>query len=49
MNLKDVLIFFDMHTICNFACLDSEVQMKMIQLLVRYFKQKHQMVDFERD
>ena len=37
-NLKDVLIFFDMHTICNFPCLDSEVQMKMIQLLVRYFK-----------
>ena len=25
MNLKDVLIFFDMHTIMHFHCLDSEV------------------------
>ena len=29
-NLKDVLIFFDMHTILNFNCLDSEIQMKML-------------------
>ena len=42
--LCDVLIFFDLHTIFNLPSLDSEVQNKMLQLLVRYFKQKHEMV-----
>lgn len=42
--LCDVLIFFDLHTIFNIPSLDSEVQNKMLQLLVRYFKQKHEMV-----
>ena len=46
-NLHDTLIFFDMHTVLNFACLDSIEQMKMLQLLVRYFKQKHQIIDIE--
>ena len=39
--LCDVLAIFDLHTILNLACLDSEVQTKMIALVVRYFKQKH--------
>ena len=42
--LCDVLIFFDLHTIFNIPSLDSEVQNKMLQLLVRYFKQKHEMI-----
>ena len=37
-NLCDVLAYFDLHTMYNFHCLDSEIQMKMLQLLLRYFK-----------
>lgn len=37
-NLCDALAFFDLHTIVNFQSFDSEVQLKMLKLLIRYFK-----------
>ena len=40
--LCDVLIFLDLHTILNLQILDSEAQARMISLLFRYFKQKHE-------
>ena len=47
MILLDVLVFFDLHTITNFQTLGSDVQSKMVQLLHRYFKQKHETNEVE--
>ena len=45
----DVLTMFDLHTIMNLPALDSEVQAKMLALLVRYFKIKHDNARLEVD
>lgn len=40
--MHDVLTLLDLHTVLNFRYLDNEAQSKILTLLGRYFRQKHE-------